>query len=322
MKKTFLYLSLTTLSLHAINDDGTLTNAFTLTGDFAYFKREQGHHHKLIIDNSTTDCNCHFPSCQTRKLIHDFPFEPGFKVTVTYTTDYSIWDFSYLWLNTWEKECYRNHPGALIFSVKNPSITQDFDGADHGSATYTASLQNCELNYFRYTAPRHTDYFSTAYVLGLRYISLKEALDVSFTKNSNKSSYKVHTTNHIPTLQVGGLLAWNSSHTFTWDLMGTVGIGFDAGEQKTFLGDLNNTMTVRDYEKTGFSTPFIGAAALRATYQPVSYFNMHAAYQFIYLTGVVLAPDQLVKSSSNKRVYRAIGAPLYHGLTAGLSWSF
>ena len=315
-------MSVLTLSLNASQDDGTLTNAFSMAVDFAYFKREQGHNHKLIIDNSSTDCSCHFRSCKTKGLVHDFPFEPGFKVDVAYTTDHSVWDFSYLWLPEWEKSCSRTIPGSLIFSVKNPGITSDFNGADHGTAEYSSDFQNCELNYFCYSTPRHREYFSTAYLLGLRYMSLRESLDVSFTKGSNKSSYKVRTMNHIPALQVGGLFAWNPMRTITWDLIGMVGMVFDAGEQKTSLSDRNNSVMVRDYEESGFSTPLVVEGMLRLTYQPKTYLNVHVAYQFVYLNGVLLAPDQLVKSNSDAHVYRDIGAPLFHGFTTGLTWSF
>lgn len=297
-------------------------NAFSLTGDFAYFKREQAHKHKLIIDNSSRDCNCQFPSCRASELVHHFSFEPGFKVAVTYTSEHSIWDFSYLWLNEWEKSCGRSSPGNLIFSVKNPGITTDFDGADHGNAEYSSRFQNCELNYIRYVTPRYGNYFSSAYLLGLRYMNLREVLNVSFTKGESRSSYNVHTSNHIPAIQVGGQMSWNPTRTVTWDLMGKAGVGFDLGEQKTFLGDQNNTVTVRDYETTGFSTPLVAEAALRFTYLPTNYFNIHFAYQVIYLNGVILAPDQLVKSSSDRHAYRDVGAALIHGLTAGISFSF
>jgi hypothetical protein len=322
MKKSLCMMGFVALSLEAAFDERELENSFSFTADFAYFKREEGNNHKLIIDNSTTDCSCHYRSCDTKKLVHDFPFEPGFKVAVTYTTHHTVWDLSYLWLQNWEKECHRDSPGSLIFSVKSPGITYDFNGADTASAEYSSDFQNCELNYYRYSRPPRRDYFSTAYLIGLRYMSLRESLDVSFARASNRSSYRVHAMNRIPAFQVGGLFAWNPTKTITWNFVGMVGVGFDVGEQKTYLGDLNNTVNVRDYEEKGFSTPLVVEASIQLGYQPTSYLNIHAAYQFIYLNGVALAPDQLVKSNSTAHVYRAIGAPLYHGLTAGISLSF
>lgn len=119
MKKTLFMMSVLTLSLNASQDDGTLTNAFSMAVDFAYFKREQGNNHKLVIDNSKTDCSsCHFSSCKAKGLVHDFPFEPGFKVDVNYTTEHSVWDFSYLWLPKWEKSCSGQVLELLFFPLK------------------------------------------------------------------------------------------------------------------------------------------------------------------------------------------------------------
>lgn len=322
MKKTFFLLSLFALPLLAEEDDWTLNNAFTLYGDFVYFKREQSHKHKLVIDSSATNCNCRFPSCNSEGLAHHFDFEPGFKVGATYMTHHTVWDVSYLWIKPWETHCSKTAPGALIFSVKNPGITHDFDNADKGSADYDSQFQNTELNFLRYVKLRRGNIFSSAWMLGLRYMNLKEALEVSFVKSGSKSSYKVHTTNHIPTLQVGGLIGWNPTSKLSWDILLKVGMGFDFGEQETFLGDYNNTVTLRDYTKSGFSIPLVTEAGITLFYQPLSYLSFQMAYQVIYLNGVVLAPDQLNKSSNDDRPYRAIGAPLMHGLTAGLGWSF
>jgi hypothetical protein len=321
MKKTLLMLSVAMLSLNAA-EDSLLNNSFSVTGDFAYFKREQSSNRKLVIDRGARNCSCHYRSCTSKDLQHDFSFEPGFKVAMTYTTPHTVWDLSYLWLETWEKGCSKTSPGAIIFSVKNPGITTDFNGADYGQADYSSEFQNSELNFFRYMYPRHGDFFSSAYLVGVRYMTLRESLDVAFTKASNRSSYKVHVSNFIPAVQLGALVAWNPTPRLTWDLIAMAGVGFDRGQQKTFLGDLNNSATIRDYEEKGFSTPLVIEALVRLVYQPASFINIHIAYQFIYLNGVLLAPDQLVKSSSDRHVYRAIGAPLIHGMTAGLSWSF
>lgn len=322
MKKALFVLSVFALPLLAEEDDWRLNNSFSLYGDFAYFKREQTQKHKLIIDSSTTNCDCRFPSCSTTTLVHHFDFEPGFKVGAMYMTRHTVWDLSYLWINSWEGHCSKSAPGSLIFSVSNPGITNDFDGADTGSAEYISQFQNAELNFFRYVTLRRGDYFSSAWVLGARYMNLREELDISFTNSGSKSSYKIHTTNHIPALQVGGLIAWNPTTQLSWDLVAKVGVGFDMGEQKTFLGDFNNTVAVRDYEKSGFSTPLVVDVGITLSYQPLSYLSFQAAYQVIYLNGVALATDQVDKSSNSQHRYRAIGAPLIDGLTVGLAWSF
>lgn len=323
MKRVLFLLTSATCALSAAEDNWTLNNVFTLYGDFAYFKREQATKHKLVIDNPETDCLCRFESCNTKDLAHRFDFEPGFKVGTTYMTEHTVWDFFYLWTGPWHSHCSRSSTtGSLIFSVKHPDLIADFNEADQGEADYTSQFQNCELNFYRYSALRHDDFFSAAWMVGARYMTLRESIDIAFTKGANKSSYKVHVSNPIPAIQIGGLIAWNPTSKISWDFLVKVGLGFDAGEQKTDLGDLNNPQVARDYKKSGFSTPLVAEGSMTLTYQSTSYLELHAAYQVIYLNGVALAPDQIVKSSSNTPVYRAIGQPLIHGLTVGLGWSF
>ena len=309
MKKIVPLVGLTFCSLYGVEKepDAILNNSFTLTGDFAYFRREQGENHVLLTDLASG------ARCKTRSLISKFGFEPGFKVAATYTTDHSVWDLSYLWIDTWKSKCPRSNPAMIFLFHGNAEL---LDGADKGVAKYSSSFHNCELNYYRYVSPRHGDYFSAAYLLGLRYMTLRESLDISLSFPTDKTSYKVHTSNRIPAAQVGGLIAWNPTPRLTWDLIGMVGMGFDWGDQKTRFGN------VSEYKKTGFSTPLVVEGVIRLGYQPASFINLHIAYQFIYLNGVILAPDQLAKNGSRKHVYRDGGDPLFHGLTAGVGWSF
>ena len=236
MQKSLFLLSCLASCLQAVGNSELTENAFSLRGDFAYFKREQGSQHKLIIDSAISDCSCHYKSCTTKELLHHVPFEPGFSVGVSYTTGHSVWDLSYLWIRDWKEDCSRSSAtNSLIFSVQNPGITSDFYGASEGRAKFSCLFQNCVLNYVRYPEMRYSNYFSSAYVLGIRYMNLDENLTVSMTKGSNTSSYVVRARNHIPALQVGGLIAWIPTRTISWDLIGMVGVGLDSGYQKNIF---------------------------------------------------------------------------------------
>lgn len=309
MKKIVPLVGLALGSLYGIEKepDAILNNSFTVAGDFAYFRREQGENHVLLTDLGLNG------RCKTRSLISKMGFEPGFKVAATYTTDHSVWDLSYLSINEWSSKCSRENR-EMIFLFHGDF--QLLEGADKGVAKYGSSFHNAELNYYRYVSPRHGEYFSAAYLLGLRYMTLRESLNIALKFREDKTSYKVHTSNRIPAAQVGGLIAWNPTERLTWDLIGMVGMGFDWGDQKSRFGN------VIDYKKTGFSTPLVVEGIIRLGYQPASFINLHIAYQFIYLNGVILAPDQLAKNGSTKHVYRDGGDPLFHGLTAGVGWSF
>lgn len=326
MKKSLLAIGLCASTLLAKEDNWNLNNSFAFWADAAFYRRAYTHNHDLIIDQSqgkADSCGvCHYDACDAKHLAKKFKYEPGFKVGFDYMTLHTVLEASYLWLTDWHSHCFVSAPGKLYFSENHPDDVQDFSGADTGRAKYESWFQNGELNYFRYSSPHRGNRFAAAWMIGLRYIYLAEKLEVSFTKALNTSSYHIHVWNNIPTLQVGAAIAWNPMKTLFWDLIAKVGMGFDWNCQHTRLGDLNNSEILRNYTKSGFATPVVADASLALTYQPVSWLNLHTAYQIIYLNGVALAPDQLVKHTSSDHFLDANGCPLIHGWTAGLAFSF
>lgn len=327
MKKTVLTLcTLATISLVAYEDDWNLNNSFTIWGDVAFYRRSLTHKHRLIIDQGLGVKNicgvCNFDACDAKHLVKKFTYEPGFKVGMSYGTTHSLWEATYLWLSDWGHCCTRSDPGELYLSASHPDDFYDFSGADTAKACYTSWFQNAELNYFRYVTPHRGNWFGAAWMAGLRYIYLDEELELGYTKGADHSTYHVHVWNNIPTLQVGGTFAWNPTKRLSWDLIAKVGIGFDFDSQHTRLGNRNNTVVLRNYTTRGFATPVLADALLSLTYQPWRFLNIHTAYQMIYLNGVALAPDQLVKKRTHEHYLNANGMALIHGWTAGLAFSF
>jgi opacity protein-like surface antigen len=327
MKKAVLTLcSLATLTLSAGEDDWTLNNSYALTTDIAFFRRSLAHNHNYVYDTGLGTPNscgvCEFEGCNNRHLVKKFKYEPGFHAAFSYTTEKHAWEGSYLWISDWESCCFENDPGLLYFSQRNPDFIVDFAGADTARVCYTSQFQNGEVNYIRYVTPHRGNRFSVLWLAGLRYVYIDEELDIGFDNGPNHSSYHIHAWNNIPTLQVGGGLTWNPTKTFSWDLVAKVGMGFDWVSQHTRLGDLNNTFVVRNYEVGGFVTPVVADAVLTLTYQPWRLMNVHASYQVIYLNGVALAPDQIVKHQTTDQTMNANGVALFHGWTAGLTFSF
>lgn len=324
MKKNLLIAcSLLTLQLFSYEGEKSF---FAIWGDFAYFRRAMGHSRRLITDEGhghLNSCNrCKFEHYDSRKLVHEFDYEPGFQVGVAYTTHRSIVEAKYLWIENWESSCHKNDTGLLFFSESNPNFTNDFSKADRASAHYHSQFQNAETNYFWYYTPRREEYFSAGWLAGLRYINLRENLKIEFHKGSNESSYRIHVWNHMPVVQAGGVIVWNPTSTLSWDFTAKAGIGFDWCRQHTFLGDQNNTVEVRNFRASEFSTPLIVEGIASLTYQPWRYINIHVAYQFIYLNGVALAPDQIDKHSEYQHRVRAIGQALIYGWTTGVMFSF
>ena len=326
-KRTLLLTVLTSVLLQAEEDDWSLNNSFTVWSDAAYYRRAQSHKHRLIIDESRGEkdsCGvCHFDACDAKHLAKKFKYEPGFRFGFSYMSEHALWEATYLWIRDWSDCCSNTNPGYLYFSRDDKNyFLNDFAAADSAKACYASWFQNAEVNYTNYVTSKRGDKFGAAWLAGLRYFFLDEKLDVDFIKGLNSSTYHVHVSNHIPALQVGVTLSWNPTRSLSWDFVAKVGLGIGVDWQHTSLGDLNNTLVIRDYRKRGFETPFLADGMLSLAYQPISWINLHTAYQFIYLNGVALAPDQLVKGNSSNHVLRRNGMPLIHGWTAGLSFSF
>jgi len=327
MKKSFFMMcSLATLALFADEDNWSLNDGFAIWGDVAFYRRNEGNNHRLIIDHGSGKkgpCgNCKFDSCKSKHLVSSFHYQPGFQVGMVYMTRHSLLEAKYLFVEEWSASCSRNDPGLLYFSASNPFYAEDFFAADKAWAHYKSQFQNAEANYFYYITPRRGEYFSGGWLAGIRYMSLTEHLEIKFQKRSNESPYRVHTWNHIPALQVGGTFGWNPSKVLSWDFNAKLGIGFDCSRQSTYWGDVNNTVVLRDYQVSRFSLPLVVGAALSLTYQPWRFINLHGAYEMIYLNGIALAPDQMNKSSSKEQHVRSFGQALIHGATLGIMFTF
>ena len=92
---------------------------------------------------------------------------------------------------------------------------------------------------------------------------------------------------------------------------------------KSFLGDLGNTITVRDYEKTVCKVGFIIEPSITLTYQFGAHFNIHTGYQLTYVSGLALAAAQFDKGTSPSRKYMNLnGDMILQGGFAGVGIGF
>lgn len=325
-KRVLITCSLLTLSLFSEEDNWSLNDGFAIWGDVAFFRRNEGNNHRLIIDHGNGKKNscggCSYDSCKSKKLVSSFHYQPGFQVGMVYMTRHSLLEAKYLFVEEWEASCHRHDPGLLYFSASHPTYAQDFYKADRASAEYKSQFQNGEVNYFYYITPRRGNYFSGGWLVGLRYMRLTEKLEMKFHKGTNESPYRVDVWNHIPAIQVGGTLGWNPSRVLSWDANAKLGIGFDCSRQHTYWGDVNNTVVLRNYRVSRLSLPLVVGGALSLTYQPWRFINLHAAYELIYLNGIALAPDQMNKSSRNEHRLHSFGQALIHGATLGITFTF
>jgi hypothetical protein len=329
MKKIVLG-SLATLSLFAAEDNFVMNNSLSIWADAVFLRRSEGHEQKLFFDAGAVedevtdvDCtDCEEAACHSRRLISRFQYEPGFRVGMAYMTRHTIVEATYLWVAEWKSACRRKDLGQINFSEKLDNLAGDYANADKGSAHYTSQFKNAEVNYFYYVTPRRGNAFTGGWLAGARYIDFPEQMELAFVKGMDRSSYQIETENKIGALQVGGVLGWNPTRTLSWDFVAKLGMGADFCRQHTEVGNQNNTVNVRNYTRGTVSTPLVVAGALSLTYQPWEFFNLHAAYELIYLNGVATAPVQIDKSVHAPRRIKSDGYALFHGWFFGLMFGF
>lgn len=326
MKKV-LPLLLISLTLIAQEDDWSLNNHFTVTGDYLHYRRTLAHKKIFIYDSahlvagSCGHCEDSEP-CRSGHLVKNFDFEMGYRVGASYTTRRSVWEGVFLHMVDWESGCERTAPGSLSFSLKHPTFLFDYSGADHAHIHYRAGFESTELNYYRFVSPKKDDYFSVAWLLGLRFLDVPEELEISYTNAGNKSDDNIHVRNYIGVLQGGTSVQWNPTSNLNWDFIVKVGGGYDWGKQKTHLRDFNNTVDIFNFEAVDHSWPFILDLAMTLGWQAFKWLNLHAGYQMIYLNGFAAATDQVVKGPDPQHRVVMNGIAIFYGLSGGLTLSF
>lgn len=331
MRKRFVA---TTLILFAVSelsahDDWSLNNHWNVAADFVYLKRNGLHGKHIVSDSnkpaSLTDPDDNFSVMSTKRLVRSFEFEPGFRLTASYTKNKkSTVEATFMTVHEWEgkRTVCGNH--SLSFPFNNPNYTHDFNMADKAKAVYRSKFYNAELNYWRHFTPRRGDYFSLSGIIGARYMQLNEKFNLTFYKGDDTSHYRIRTRDHLYGLQVGLDLMVNPTVCISWEFVGKVGPALNHSEQHTFLSDDNDMTTLRKFRKKKFNAVFFADVEGILTFQWTAHVNLHAGYKFMYLNGVVLAPEQIDKKTSahsGKRVHDG-GVIYIHGLTAGVNFGF
>jgi hypothetical protein len=327
MKKV-LPLLMISLPLLAQEDDWSLNYRFTVTGDYLHYRRSLAHKKNFVYNTDVITgadrCGrCEFKEpCRSGHLVKNFEFEMGYRVAASFTTHRSVWEGVYLHMVDWESSCKSNGEGALNFSLKNPDLFNDYTDADHAHIHYRAGFESAEFNYFRFMSSKKDDYFSVAWLLGLRYLHIPEWLQISYTKGENKSDDHIDVNNYIGALQGGTSVQWNPTKALSWDFMVKVGGGYDWGRQKTHFRDFNNTVDLSNFEVSDYSWPLIVDLTMTLGWQAFKWLNFHVGYQMIYLNGFAAATDQVMKNPNHHHEVKMTGAAIYYGLLGGLTLSF
>lgn len=311
------------LSCHALSagEEWSLNHHVELTGEFVFLQRSQVRNKAIVLF-----CPCPTPRIlKTENVVRNFDFEPGYRVGLAINPDRErSLEANYLFVSDWEGEKRRKAVGKLEFPFDNPSFTHDFVNADRAEAIYKSRFRSAEANYLKYMTPRKIDFYSFAWILGVRGFYLREKFFLKFTRDMDTSNYNTFTRNLMIGPQGGATLDWNPTINLTWNITVKAGPLADRIRQKVFLGDFNNTVVLRNSKRHKWNLAGFADVAITALYQVTAHFDYHIGYQLYYLTGLALAPEQLSRRTGHDRgrgIHTA-GNAIIQGLITGITFSF
>ncbi len=322
---------LSTFSLVADDDDYSRNNQFGILAEAVFLKRTKGQNETLAVDSSLVDPDVAGSGkvLDSDSLISRFSYEPGFRVGLSYIYDRkSSFESNFMLINEWKSQKTAAGDGTLYFPFRETYYTNDYVDADVATAKYSSRLYSTEYNYWRGITPRYENYFGFSFIVGLRYIDLREHFNLAYTKTVDEmlqtSNYKIGTKNRMIGAQAGADLQWNATKTLSWDFFLKLGGFFNLGEQSTSLRDNNNTTTIRKFQTNATAASSMLEGGLSLSYQILDCINIHTGFELLFLGGLALAPDQIDKNTAAAETSRLKfkGDPLFYGFYVGVVGSF
>ena len=247
------------------------------------------------------------------------------------------------------------HDGAVgdgLFTADDKSLSVAFNNVEEHSISYWSRLDNFELNARLRPRGRRDrlvlhpngkwrrecqpgDYLS--YLFGLRLVSIDERFDFLsrgglYDANrqliyDKSGSYVVRTHNDMFGLQIGGDYMHRNCR-WAWGVRAKAGPFINFSDQASHVatdagGDLEATpqLNIRRYAKKD-------DAALLAEFGFVGTYNirpnvmLRGAYDFMWVTGLALAPEQLQFETDPPARVNDNGRIFFHGLSLGLEMTW
>ncbi|MBN2477400.1 MAG: BBP7 family outer membrane beta-barrel protein [Pirellulales bacterium] len=227
-----------------------------------------------------------------------------------------------------------------------------FNRADQHRFTYGSDFNNAELN-VRLSPRGRADRlvlhpngkwrrecrpgYYTSYVFGLRYMSIHEAFrwhsQGSIVDSPNTvdvfGDYSVRTHNDLVGLQVGGDYIYRHCK-WSWGVRAKAGPFINMADQYTDVtvdsfgdpwtpGDLAELETHQIVRKNEAS--LMAELGLVGTYKIRPNLVLHAGYEFMWITGLAYAAEQLQFERNPPERINLNGHAYYHGFTMGFQWT-
>lgn len=319
-------LFFTPVFLLSTEQDWSVNKTISLEGEILYLQRDQTHNKPLITQGQQNSFEEWVPPPVELWDMHDavkgLGFSPALKVTARILGKSSAGEASYTFMNQWKSSTIKTSPASLYFSIGEWKLFHDFSLADQAYVKCSLYFEDAQLNGLHYIPRRVARPFSAYWLFGARYLFVREKLNNVFTRGSDTSNYKIDAYNQIYVFQGGFGLVWNPSKVWGWDAVGKVGTGADIARQKTFFGDYNNQVILRDFKRKTISWPLLVDLSIRLNFNLRSLLTFFAGYQMIYLNGIALSADQLVYTAQYEPSIQATGELIISGVFGGVNISF
>ena len=285
-----------------------------------------------------------------------FRFEPGTRMTLgllmgrdAKNRDHSL-EFTFLGLNQWQTSASATNPAGLalvtpldpnvhvskLFGITVANLIPGFVGTSH-VYRYGADLRSFELNvrmqdrlgrdqmvytpdgrWTRHATPRR----NWSFLGGMRYINYDEAFafdSVDTLNPGNMGSLDIDAQNDLFGLQVGA--EWTEQfETWSWGLRSKFGSFVNFADQQTVIVPSPADAIERARGATDEQLTMLIEFGLIARYQVRPNLALRASYDFMWLQGVALAPEQATFNSAAPEVVNVGGNILFQGGSVGFEW--
>jgi hypothetical protein len=276
------------------------------TADALFLTLDEPDRRVLVLDEQLA------PVLETSDL--DYGTQAGLRLTVGRRLNECLAiETTYFGLHYWEDDAVLARDDALRLPGPLGRLSADFSDADVMAVETAARLENVEINLFRSGSCSNW-----SFLMGFRYIGFEEDFDItSLDLDSGVSQYDVDAANNMFGMQIGGL--WQKQLTCRWsvDFVSKGGIFGNAAEQRTVLGDFNNRVLVRDTDTDQGHVAFASEIGVNTTYRLSSCLSLRGGYNWLWLSGVARAADQLDFTRGDGAGLDTSTAAL-HGPSAGL----
>lgn len=248
-------------------------------------------------------------------------------------------EFSYWGLNAWQDRAEHQSNGNLYsqFAINN-AFHAGFDEVDYQSTYYASYLENFEIS-GRINPRGRKDQLVlhpngkwrrecqpgryVSYLYGIRYMQLHEVFQFHGQDENNVGDYDIWTHNNMLGLQIGIDLTYRQCR-WAWGVRAKAGpyVNF-ADQQSTIVSGPKGAPNYNVYlSDSKHESTFIGETGFFATFKFRPNLMGRVNYDFLWATGLALAPEQLQFIADPINRVNANGVTYIHGLTLGLEWQW